>query len=260
MNAERQDDRILRAAPGPELGEACVGPDELDVGLLVALREGRLGEAQVAEVDAHLLGCAHCRGMLRDLAEPLPPGLAARLQLPLRRRWRRPAWSAGAAIVAAAGLALFLLARPQPPPPLAPDYEVTAYSGMTEEMRGDEPGLRSDGTFHRGSRLRFVVAPVATLSGPAPRARAFVAGPPEGRLRALPAEWLAEAPTGARLLEADAERVFGEPAGAFIIAIALAVTRESLDALEGRTLAEAAATGGVRLLTRAARYEPAPRE
>lgn len=253
MSPDREDDRIRRAAPPPE-GESCVGAEELDAGLLVALRDGRLDGESRDDVEAHLIDCAFCRGMLRDLGEPVSPALAARMSLPLkplRSRWRRPAWSFGAAGLAAAALALFVLTRPAPAP--LPAYEVSSFGGGVVEMRGDDDA-QAVPSFGAEGRVRFVVTPVVALSGEGPRAQAFVVRPGEAKLRALPPAMLAEAPTGAKVLDVAASEVFGEEIGPVVVAIALSREPSRLRQVEGRTPEDAASLVGVQVVSRRALY------
>lgn len=80
MNDEALDTLLGGAGSGPPAGPHV---DDAD---LVAYQRGRLPEALAAEVEVHLGGCAGCRALLAELAEPVPEVMRARARRALEAR------------------------------------------------------------------------------------------------------------------------------------------------------------------------------
>ena len=77
--------------------EACEHEDEA-----LLYRSGELEPRERAEFEAHLAGCAACRGWLAELAGASELARRARLPAPAAPALRRPAWGWGQRVEAAA--------------------------------------------------------------------------------------------------------------------------------------------------------------
>lgn len=225
-----------RAAPAEPPADGCTLDPPFDAGLIGAWLDGRGAdggadggaEAVDDRVAAHLADCAGCRALLPHLAEPLLPGLVARLvdeAAPARRR--RWPWAAGGAVVAlAAGLMLAVSTPTRPPPP---GFEAGPLQGGVAISKS-APTVSS--TFVPTSRLRWVLRPPNRLAGTLPVA-AFESAPPGAPLRRLP-DAAAMRDGGAVVLDASAGALFGDRYGPRTLYVAVAVEAAALaDAVGG---------------------------
>ncbi|MCK6572237.1 hypothetical protein L6V77_14200 [Myxococcota bacterium] len=103
-----------------------------------------------------------------------PPGAEV---VPLRTRWRRPAWRLGAIPFALAAGAAFFLLRPAPPlAPVLPTYEPLVLEGGARPLRSGEPNPSGPVVLERGTRFDFALRPrTAVPNGTGPGAvRGFI--------------------------------------------------------------------------------------
>lgn len=278
MNTPADDDRIDAIARGAfapvgvpddgrdgdgggDGGDGADDDDAIDVARLMAYRAGELSADETAQIDAQLADDPEARALLRQLAEPVPPFLAAWGQRETRkalgaqrRRWIGPAVT----VALAAAVALFVFV---PRPDRAPDYRIDAVRGVQAEVRGDAPPV-SGGRVDPDSVLVVALAPGADGPSAAPPARAFVETL-DGRLSAAPVDAIVVGEGGALRFEAPVAELFGRSAEAFgprVVWIAVGGEAAALAALD-RQPAKAAREGAqdVRWLSVQVRYGEAPK-
>lgn len=227
-------DALLRSVPMLATADA-LDPSTLDrsaldalpdPGRLVAFHQGRLGPAEVAEVEAELARSSFARAMLAELTAPLGDTVAAHAEQGIPRRGRR-LWPimGGLALAAALMLAVVLNLRAgSSDGPLPPDaYRITAVEGGLSELRSE------GGTVFTPERtLTLFTAPTAGDARPAEHAALFVHD--DASLRAVEATITPLG--GAFRVEAPATQVFPR-AGEWIVSVALAAEADALRALNG---------------------------
>jgi hypothetical protein len=144
-------DRLLRAVP-----ETRVPALRLDDGVLLAYREGKLGEQEAANVERLLANDPEARALLRELSQPVSAEEVeslARLTPPTPRRKWAPLVLGGLGTAAAATLAI-LVARPVKAPL---DYALEV-EGLAAPSRGAGQGVVLPSTGRLVVRLRPAIA------------------------------------------------------------------------------------------------------
>ncbi|MEQ9499603.1 MAG: zf-HC2 domain-containing protein [Deltaproteobacteria bacterium] len=146
MNDEHLD-ALLAQGPEPRPQGAHV-----DDGVLVAFRDGRLGDDETAHVEAHLAGCRECRELLEELAVDVEPEMFDRARAAARRNRRSGRALVVGLALAAATLAAFFLPRNGPLPP----YAVEGPMGGLTTVRGTSTGGE---VFVPDSRVKILLRP-----------------------------------------------------------------------------------------------------
>jgi hypothetical protein len=214
MGAPDEIDELLAlGSERPAVVEACTDESAIDDGHLLAYRRGTLDDGARDRVEAHLIGCPHCRDLVAHLEVR-----------PAKRRWA--VLVAGAAAFAAA-IALFVIT----PPPKEPigRYAIVKVEGEDSAFRGD--GTQIDGRFNPHSQVTIKVEP--TAGRPAASVRVFRLE--NGLLVDVPAS--VEAGTsGVFLIRGSGRELFGESTGAKRLVIVAADEGADLSRIAGRTL------------------------
>lgn len=228
MSPDRTDPQLTAAPRAPAVPAACP-----EGSALLALREGRLPEADSRRVEQHLLTCRHCRHALYALGEPgALPGEGAALPAEdevstLRsKELRLVGWLAGA-LALAVGVVLVLSLDPGPP---LPDYVLAEVSGGIERERApEEPhGL----AFGPESVVRIMVQPSEETRSAAPALSVYVAGE-DGALRARPAVAPTASVGGLFRIDVPASSLFDGPPGWRVVHLVIGKDAERVGGLAG---------------------------
>ena len=231
-DSETASDRLLGQIPdAPDAGE------EVDDGLLIAYREGRLTPAEAEAVEALLARSAEARALLAALAEPVELETRRRLEatIPAPRRALARRGLLGAAAALAAGIAaLALLPRSGPGDPL-PRYTLDAPQGWVRSVRSEAP--EAPERLDAAGRLVLRLRPEAPTDA-RPSLLLFVVH--EDRRLAPGPAGAVEAKDGAFRVSATGDALFGAAPGAKAVVLVLADSAR-LPSLAGRTVEEARA-------------------
>lgn len=212
-DAEREDS-LLRQVPEPHRD-----PESLDDGLLLAYRAGRLSPEAAAEVEALLARNPEARALLRELTQPVEPGLAERVE---RASRGRPRWWIPAAMAAAAAAAFLIVAQDAPLPP----YEMEA-RGFVASSRGL---AAPSNVLEPDSRLSVTLRPEQAPEK-APALGVFVA--PDGGLLERARAGRITSRSGVFRFEVEAAALFPKP-GRYLVVLVLAPSEDVLQDVPGR--------------------------
>lgn len=220
----------------------CIQSPEMDPGLLLAYRRGRLDDTDAEKVRAHLVQCTHCRRFVGDL-QP-----ASRKEL---RRWQgKPdgvpmQWMVVMTLLIAGVAAVAFYPRAGPPP----GYSAGIVEGGVKLNKSSAP--QANTYFLPESRLRWRLQPAERLAKP-PEARAFAVE--AGALKPLPDDALRATDGGGWRLETPARAALGATYGERELIIAVSFDGDALRALDGTTWQRERDNTSIQYYSRVVRY------